>query len=177
MAAATCSPPAERASRRTLWARPIEHALTITLGDYIDRGPDARGVLDLLIGWPEQANLVALRGNHEQMLDFMQDPGGLQTWRLADVAAGRRNRNLAFLRRGAEGRHARAWICGGPRRFAGATARRAFGFPAAHRAQLFYRGLFFLPRRRPRRCSARPAGCAGPAVDPRRVPDATASRC
>ena len=37
----------------------------ITLGDYVDRGPDSRGVIDLLRGMP---NLIPLMGNHERML-------------------------------------------------------------------------------------------------------------
>jgi serine/threonine protein phosphatase 1 len=63
-------------------ADPIAHVLTITLGDYIDRGPDSSGVIDILVHWPAHANLVALRGNHEQMLlDFLRNPASLQTWR------------------------------------------------------------------------------------------------
>lgn len=42
----------------------------IFLGDYIDRGPDSRGVLDFLIDlqtWsPDE--IVCLRGNHEDLL-------------------------------------------------------------------------------------------------------------
>jgi serine/threonine protein phosphatase 1 len=40
----------------------------ITLGDYVDRGPDSRGVLDLLMDLHAQGRLVALRGNHEEMM-------------------------------------------------------------------------------------------------------------
>src|SRR3954451_13711907 len=40
----------------------------VTLGDYIDRGPDSRGVLDRLIDLHRTGRLVALRGNHEIML-------------------------------------------------------------------------------------------------------------
>ncbi len=40
----------------------------ITLGDYVDRGPDSRGVIDYLLGLRERCNLVALRGNHEIMM-------------------------------------------------------------------------------------------------------------
>ena len=29
-------------------AYPVEHALTVTLGDYVDRGPDSRGVVERL---------------------------------------------------------------------------------------------------------------------------------
>src|SRR5690349_1628241 len=40
----------------------------ITLGDYIDHGPDSRGVLDRLIGVAEGCRLVPLLGNHEELL-------------------------------------------------------------------------------------------------------------
>ena len=44
----------------------------VTLGDYVDRGPDSKGVLDTLMGLP---NLIALRGNHEAMfLAAIGDP-------------------------------------------------------------------------------------------------------
>lgn len=39
------------------------------LGDYIDRGPDSKGVLDLLLGWIHAGyKVTALLGNHEDML-------------------------------------------------------------------------------------------------------------
>lgn len=40
----------------------------IALGDYVDRGPDSRAVLDLLIALHAEGRLVALRGNHEEMM-------------------------------------------------------------------------------------------------------------
>jgi serine/threonine protein phosphatase 1 len=43
----------------------------IALGDYIDRGPDSKGVIERLIALHDTGQLVALRGNHEQtMLDL-----------------------------------------------------------------------------------------------------------
>lgn len=42
--------------------------LVITLGDYVDRGPDSRGVVDRLIELSRRTQLVALMGNHEEML-------------------------------------------------------------------------------------------------------------
>ncbi|MDD2500726.1 MAG: metallophosphoesterase family protein [Geobacter sp.] len=39
------------------------------LGDYIDRGPDSKGVLDIIIGMQEAGyNVRPIRGNHEDML-------------------------------------------------------------------------------------------------------------
>jgi serine/threonine protein phosphatase 1 len=40
----------------------------ITLGDYVDRGPDSAAVIDWLIHREEQGGLVAIRGNHEVMM-------------------------------------------------------------------------------------------------------------
>jgi serine/threonine protein phosphatase 1 len=42
--------------------------LLVTLGDYIDRGPDTRGVIDYLIGLRSRCQLKTLRGNHEIMM-------------------------------------------------------------------------------------------------------------
>jgi len=56
--------------------------LTITLGDYVDRGPDSRGVLDRLSRNPFPTRFVALRGNHEAVLEaFLQRPLVLDHWR------------------------------------------------------------------------------------------------
>jgi serine/threonine protein phosphatase 1 len=40
----------------------------VTLGDYIDRGPDAQGVIEQLLALAGRCQLVPLRGNHEEML-------------------------------------------------------------------------------------------------------------
>jgi serine/threonine protein phosphatase 1 len=50
------------------WVAPAAGDLVITLGDYVDRGPDTRGVLSRLIELKKQLNLICLRGNHEQMM-------------------------------------------------------------------------------------------------------------
>jgi serine/threonine protein phosphatase 1 len=48
--------------------RPEPADLLIALGDYIDRGPDSMGVLERLVALKRTHNLMALRGNHEQMI-------------------------------------------------------------------------------------------------------------
>ena len=51
------------------WVKPAPDDLVVTLGDYVDRGPDSRGVIDRLIGLKRSgAKLVCLRGNHEVMM-------------------------------------------------------------------------------------------------------------
>jgi len=42
--------------------------LVVTLGDYIDRGPDSKGVLDRLVELQSLGQLVPLLGNHDLML-------------------------------------------------------------------------------------------------------------
>lgn len=42
--------------------------LIVTLGDYIDRGPDSRGVIDRLLQLRQTHHMVNLQGNHEIML-------------------------------------------------------------------------------------------------------------
>ncbi len=53
----------------------------ITLGDYVDRGPDSRGVIDRLIQLQSQCRLVPLLGNHDQaMLDALEGSGDFRAW-------------------------------------------------------------------------------------------------
>lgn len=40
----------------------------VTLGDYINRGPDSRGVIERLIHLDRHCRLVPILGNHDQML-------------------------------------------------------------------------------------------------------------
>ena len=61
--------------------------LVATLGDYIDRGPNSRGVLDRLLNNPFSGQYVALKGNHEALLEaFLDDPVvGADWWRLGGM--------------------------------------------------------------------------------------------
>lgn len=63
----------------------------IFLGDYIDRGPDSRGTVDLVLDPPRGFAAHALMGNHEQaMLDFLDDPeegGHWVRWSPATLAS------------------------------------------------------------------------------------------
>ena len=53
----------------------------VTLGDYVDRGPDSRRVLDRLIALSQTHHLVALRGNHElMMMDARFDTRAASDW-------------------------------------------------------------------------------------------------
>ena len=40
----------------------------VTLGDYVDRGIDSKGVIDQLISLGDRCHLIPLLGNHEDMM-------------------------------------------------------------------------------------------------------------
>jgi serine/threonine protein phosphatase 1 len=68
--------------KRDIAAKPSAGALTVTLGDYVDRGPDSRGVLDRLICNPFPTEYIGLRGNHEELFEaFLTDPTVGPQWR------------------------------------------------------------------------------------------------
>jgi serine/threonine protein phosphatase 1 len=58
--------------------QPTPQDTIVFLGDYVDRGPDSRGVIDFLLKFVELfPQTVFLKGNHEAMfLDYLQ--GGLK---------------------------------------------------------------------------------------------------
>jgi len=60
----------------------------VTLGDYVDRGLDSPGVLDRLIALGRTHRLIALRGNHDQMmLDSRYDIQARREWLAVGGAA------------------------------------------------------------------------------------------
>jgi len=54
----------------------------VFLGDYIDRGPDSRGVVDILLDdLPSGFSVHFLKGNHEALLlDFLAHANRLESW-------------------------------------------------------------------------------------------------
>ena len=56
--------------------QPTEWDKIVTLGDYVDRGPDSRGVIDQLLELSQRCVLVPLIGNHEVMMLESLDQGG-----------------------------------------------------------------------------------------------------
>lgn len=40
----------------------------VILGDVVDRGPDTKGVVDRLIQYSDSCKLIAIQGNHEEMM-------------------------------------------------------------------------------------------------------------
>ena len=62
---------------RRIWACiPHQNAIRIFLGDYIDRGPNSKRVLDRLVSYCVTQPTVCLMGNHEAFLrEFLKNPG------------------------------------------------------------------------------------------------------
>lgn len=59
----------ERGVSRIVAHASNQTARVVTLGDYIDRGPNSRGVIEFLMNWSfPNLELIALRGNHEAMM-------------------------------------------------------------------------------------------------------------
>jgi serine/threonine protein phosphatase 1 len=60
---------------------PVSRAIEVFLGDYVDRGPDSRRVIDLLIARREKRETICLKGNHETyLLEFLKDPNVFDIW-------------------------------------------------------------------------------------------------
>lgn len=90
---------------------PAADDLLVVLGDYVDRGPESREVIDLLLELQRQCCLMVLTGNHElMMLRGLEDKAERRFWlnfgggptlasyggRLEDIPA----THLQFLREG-----------------------------------------------------------------------------
>lgn len=57
------------------------YAIEVYMGDYVDRGPDSRSTLDILINRSHRSNTVFLKGNHEVFLgNVLRNPSLLTEW-------------------------------------------------------------------------------------------------
>jgi len=54
----------------------------VFMGDYIDRGPDSKGVIDRLLSLRETHTRTFLRGNHEALMLGYIDHGEYDLWRI-----------------------------------------------------------------------------------------------
>ncbi|WP_337187347.1 metallophosphoesterase family protein [Phenylobacterium sp.] len=64
-------------------SRPHEAPRLVFLGDYVDRGPDSRAVIDRILALVESGGfeVTALKGNHEDaLLKFLDDPAYAMSW-------------------------------------------------------------------------------------------------
>jgi serine/threonine protein phosphatase 1 len=62
---------------------PSIRPIVVFLGDYIDRGPASKEVLDLLLGCERTKETIFLKGNHETFVHrFLSEPAILDEWRL-----------------------------------------------------------------------------------------------
>jgi serine/threonine protein phosphatase 1 len=65
-----------------LRSHPIDQSVQVFLGDYIDRGPQSREVLDLLIARRRRHQVLCLKGNHEHFaMNFLTAPSLWSDWR------------------------------------------------------------------------------------------------
>lgn len=59
----------------------VPQSIEVFLGDYVDRGPASRQVLDLLIEREKTHRTIFLKGNHETLLtSFIANPATLGDW-------------------------------------------------------------------------------------------------
>tara|TARA_R110002020_G_scaffold16871_103_gene59925 strand:+ start:284 stop:1018 length:735 start_codon:yes stop_codon:yes gene_type:complete len=67
---------------RDLYRHPSDDIVEIFVGDYVDRGPASKKVLEILQDDPHHdGERICLKGNHEDMLlDFLEDPELLILW-------------------------------------------------------------------------------------------------
>lgn len=63
------------------------------MGDYIDRGPDTRSTLDILVERSRRGNAVFLKGNHEPFLvRVLENPLLFEDW----IAVGGNQRLMSY---------------------------------------------------------------------------------
>ncbi len=69
-------------SLHAIWNKltPYRDALHVFIGDYIDRGPKSKQVVDFLMEEQYNRECVFLRGNHEQMLIDAVEKGQTHNW-------------------------------------------------------------------------------------------------
>ncbi len=59
-----------------------EAAVIVTIGDYVDKGPQSKQVVDLLLsGVGDAFSLIALKGNHDAMMvEALRNPAKMPAW-------------------------------------------------------------------------------------------------
>ncbi|MFN3192858.1 MAG: metallophosphoesterase family protein [Aureliella sp.] len=64
--------------------KPSSNDTIVTLGDYVNRGPDSRGTIERLIELGNRCTLVPLLGNHDQMVLQNRSARSIDPYQLAD---------------------------------------------------------------------------------------------
>lgn len=73
--------------------QPNTEDLIITLGDYVDRGPDSKKVIDILLALQQSHNTIHLMGNHEvQMIRALEATHHMELF-LSDICGGQETLN------------------------------------------------------------------------------------
>ena len=63
-------------------ANPVPQPIEVFIGDYVDRGPGSREVVDRLLTRVRTHGSICLKGNHEAyLMDFLTNPVILHDWR------------------------------------------------------------------------------------------------
>jgi serine/threonine protein phosphatase 1 len=66
---------------RTLVSHPVKNVVQVLLGDYIDRGPNSREVIETLVTRARRQPMIYLKGNHESYAaQFLRNPSILTEW-------------------------------------------------------------------------------------------------
>ena len=60
--------------------KPYNDRLFVFVGDYIDRGPSSKQVVDRLLEFRKEVDCIFLRGNHEQMLMDAFNENKISLW-------------------------------------------------------------------------------------------------
>jgi serine/threonine protein phosphatase 1 len=89
----------------------VQSRTLIFLGDYVDRGPDSKGVIDLLLGrLPEGFDAHFLKGNHEALLlGFVYGATPLEHWLINGGEATMASYGVDVVRLAASGATEEAW--------------------------------------------------------------------
>jgi serine/threonine protein phosphatase 1 len=88
-----------------------ERKTLVFLGDYIDRGPDSRGVIEVLLDdLPKDFDAHFLKGNHEALLhNFLEDASCLRHWLVNDAKSTMQSYGVDVHTLEREGAPAEAW--------------------------------------------------------------------